>query len=249
MDGTRPKVLLVGDSPTLSPLEGRLVTEGFEVTTIDDGGDALWVVGAGSETDAIVLDLGSPTPQGFLACERIRAVDPGVVIVLLSDSGSEEDVVRGLDAGADDYVARPFCPEVLMARVRAHLRGRLAAGERRILEVGDLWLDARNYVVRVKGKWVPLRPQEFRLLVALARSDGEPMSRRELVLRVLGRWRGTSSRTVDVNISRVRAALETRSDYAYIHTVKGFGYRFEPVPKEAGVAGGEAPAQNAVQRA
>lgn len=240
MDGTKPKVLLVGDSSALASLEGVLVAEDYEVAAVGDGGEALWMVGAGSETDVILLDLGPPTLQGFLACERIRAADPGVVIVLLSDGGAEEDVVRGLDAGADDYVARPFSPEVLMARVRAHFRGRLAAGERRILEVGDLWLDARNYVLRVKGEWVALRPQEFRLLVALARANGKPMSRQELVLRVLGKWRGASSRTVDVNISRVRAALEARSDYFYIHTVKAFGYRFEPVPKQVGASSGKA---------
>ncbi len=122
---------------------------------------------------------------------------------------------------------------MLLARLRAHLRSRRAAGNQRILTSGDLWLDAKNYATRVKGEWVELRPQEFRLLVALAQSLGVPVSRQDLVRRAGASWRGVSSRTVDMNISRIRACVETPSDYTYIHSVRGFGYRFEPVPKEA----------------
>jgi DNA-binding response OmpR family regulator len=121
---------------------------------------------------------------------------------------------------------------VLLARVRAHLRNRRAAGHQRILQYGDLWLDAKNYATRVKGDWVDLRPQEFRLLVALARSSGVPVSRRELIQRAGATWRGASSRTVDMNISRIRSCVETPSDYTYIHSIRGVGYRFEPVPSK-----------------
>jgi DNA-binding response OmpR family regulator len=114
--------------------------------------------------------------------------------------------------------------------VRAHLRSRRAAGNQRILQPGDLWLDAKNYATRVKGEWVDLRPQEFRLLVVLAQSSGIPASRQELIRRAGATWRGASSRTVD--ISRIRTCVETPSDYTYIHSMRGVGYRFEPVPKE-----------------
>jgi len=105
-------------------------------------------------------------------------------------------------------------------------------GDQRILQYGDLWLDAKNYATRVKGDWVDLRPQEFRLLVALAQSSGVPASRRELIRRAGATWRGASSRTVDMNISRIRTCVETPSDYTYIHSIRGVGYRFEPMPKE-----------------
>jgi DNA-binding response OmpR family regulator len=84
----------------------------------------------------------------------------------------------------------------------------------------------------VKGDWVDLRPQEFRLLIALAQSSGVPVSRRELIRCAGATWRGASSRTVDVNISRIRTCVEAPSDYTYIHSIKGVGYRFEPIPKE-----------------
>ena len=208
-----------------------LKREGFEVMTAIDGREALQVAGSSWQPDVVLLDLALPGVDGFSVCERLRATNQRAVIFVLSD-GSQDDEVRSLEAGSDDYVAKPFSPEVLLARVRAHLRSRRAAGNQRILESGDLWLDAKNYATRVKGEWIDLRPQEFRLLVALVQSSGVPVNRRELVRRAGTSWRGASSRTVDMNISRIRARIETRSDYTYIHSVRGFGYRFEPVPKE-----------------
>ena len=209
-----------------------LKREGFEIMTALDEREALQVAGSSWQPDVVLLDLALPGVDGYSVCERLRTTNQRAVIFVFSD-GSQDDEVRSLEAGADDYVAKPFSPEVLMARVRAHLRSRRAAGNQRILEFGDLWLDAKNYATRVKGEWIDLRPQEFRLLVALAQSPGVPVSRRELVRRAGTSWRGASSRTVDMSISRIRARIETRSDYIYIHSVRGFGYRFEPVPKQS----------------
>ena len=208
-----------------------LEREGFEVITAIDGQEASQIAGSSWQPDVVLLDLTLLDADGFSVCERVRAANRRAVIFVLS-TGSQEDEVRSLEAGADDYVAKPFSPEVLLARVRAHLRSRRAAGNQRILESGDLWLDAKNYATRVKGEWVELRPQEFRLLVALAQSPGVPVSRRELVRRAGTNWRGTSSRTVDIHISRIRACVETPSDFTYIHSIRGVGYRFEPVQKE-----------------
>ena len=230
----RIRALVIGDDPSsLTDLEHFLGSEGFETVAATYRGES-FVVDSSLEPDVILLDLKFHRLHEFVVCERIRATDPGVVIVMLSTHATQEDVVRGLDSGADDYVTRPFSPELLLARIRALVRGRrAAAGERHIVEIGDLWIDVRNYVVRVKGRWVDLSPQEFRLLATMARSLGEPLSRRELVRRIGARWRGRPSRTVDVNISRIRASVEVPSDYTYIHTARGRGYRFEPVPKEA----------------
>ena len=230
--GESNRVLVAAESAAddLS-LAGWLEREGFEVITATDGQEALQIAGSSWQPDIVLLDLTLPGTEGLSFCERLRAADRSVIIFVLGDE-SEEDEVRSLEAGADDYVAKHFSPEVLLARVRAHLRSRRAAGNGRVLISGDLWLDMKNYATRVKGEWIGLRPQEFRLLIALAQSSGVPVSRRELIRRAGATWRGASSRTVDIHISSIRARIETPSDYTYIHSVRGFGYRFEPVPKE-----------------
>ena len=212
-------------------LAGWLKREGFEIITAIDGQEAMQIADSSWQPDVVLVDLTLPNVDGLSVCERIRATNQRAVIFVLS-SDSEEDEVRSLEAGADDYVAKPFSLTVLLARIWAHLRSCRAAGNQRILISGDLWLDAKNYATRVKGEWVELRPQEFRLLIALAQSLGVPVSRQELVRRAGTSWRGASSRTVDMNISRIRARIETSSDYTYIHSIRGVGYRFEPVPKE-----------------
>ena len=219
-----------------SSLASRLKLEGFEVRTAIDWQEALQIAGSSWQPDVVLLDLTLPEADGLSVCEQVRATNQRVVIFVLSGD-SQDDEVRSLEAGADDYVAKPFSFEVLLARMRAHLRSRRAAGNQRIIKSGDLWLDAKNYAARVKGAWVELRPQEFRLLEALAQSSGVPVNRQELVRRSGASWRGASSRTVDVNISRIRACIETPSDYTYIHSTRGVGYRFEPVPKETSASG------------
>lgn len=209
-----------------TPLSRWLMHEGFEVMTAVDEQEALQIVASSWQPDVVLLDVGA-----LSICEQVRATNQRVVIFTLGGDSLEAEV-RSLEAGADDYLAKPFAPQVLLARIRAHLRSRRAAGNQRLLEVGDLRLDAKNYGAWVKGGWIELRPQEFRLLVALAQSSGAPLSRRELVRRTGASWRGASSRTVDMNISRIRACIETPSDYTYIHSVRGFGYRFEPVAKK-----------------
>src|ERR671913_311211 len=167
---------------------GWLEHEGFDVLTATDGQEALQIAGSSWQPDVVLLDLMLPGVDGFSVSEQVRAKNRTAVILVLGDE-SEEDEVRSLEAGADDYIATRFSPEVLLARVRAHLRSRRAAGNQRILQLGDLWLDAKNYATRVKGDWVDLRPQEFRLLVALARSLGVPVNRQELIRRAGATWR------------------------------------------------------------
>jgi DNA-binding response OmpR family regulator len=225
------RLLLAAESVAESfPVAGWLEREGFEVMTATDGEEALQIACSPWQPDVFLLDPRLPGVDGFSVYEQVRAKNRAAVIFVLGEE-SGEDEVRSLEAGADDYVAKRSSPEVLLARVRAHLRSRRAAGNQRILEFGDLWLDAKNYATRVKGEWVDLRPQEFRLLVALARSSGVPASRRELIGRAGATWRGASSRTVDIHVSRIRACVERPSDYTYIHSIRGVGYRFEPILK------------------
>ena len=212
-------------------LAGWLEREGFDLMTATDGQEALQIACSSWQPDVVLLDLTLPGIEGSSIYKQVRAKNRTAVIFVIGDE-SGEDEVRSLEAGADDYLQKRFSPEVLLARVRTQLRNRRAAGHQRILQSGDLWLDAKNYATRVKGDWVDLRPQEFRLLVALAQSSGVPVSRRELIWRAGATWRGASSRTVDMNISRIRTCVETPSDYTYIHSIRGVGYRFEPVPKQ-----------------
>jgi DNA-binding response OmpR family regulator len=212
-------------------LAGWLESEGFDLMTAADGQEALQIAGSSWQPDVVLLDLTLPGIEGSSIYKQVRAKNRTAVIFVMGDESGENEV-RSLEAGADDYLSERFSPDVLLARVRAHLRNRRAAGHQRILQYGDLWLDAKNYATRVKGDWVDLRPQEFRLLVALARSSGVPVSRRELIQRAGATWRGASSRTVDMNISRIRSCVETPSDYTYIHSIRGVGYRFEPVPSK-----------------
>jgi DNA-binding response OmpR family regulator len=226
------RLLLAADSVAEDfSVAGWLEREGFDLMTASDGQEALQIACSSWQPEVVLLDLTLPGMNGSSLYKQVRAKNRTAVILVLGDE-SEEDEVQSLEAGADDYVAKRFSPDVLLARVRAHLRSRRAAGNQRILQPGDLWLDAKNYATRVKGEWVDLRPQEFRLLIALAQSSGVPVSRRELIRRTGATWRGASSRTVDMNISRIRARVESPSDYTYIHSIRGVGYRFEPIPKE-----------------
>jgi DNA-binding response OmpR family regulator len=226
------RLLLAAESLAESiSVAGWLESEGFDLMTAADGQEALHIACSSWQPDVVLLDLTLPGIEGSSIYKQVRAKNRTAVIFVMGDE-SGEDEVRSLEAGADDYLPKRFSPEVLLARVRAHLRNRRAAGHQRILQSGDLWLDAKNYATRVKGDWVDLRPQEFRLLIALAQSSGVPVSRRELIRRAGATWRGASSRTVDMNISRIRTCVETPSDYTYIHSIRGVGYRFEPVPKQ-----------------
>src|SRR5215212_1220107 len=226
------RVLLAAESLAESiSVAGWLENEGFDLMIATDGQEALQIACSSWQPDVVLLDLTLPGIEDSSIYRQIRAKNRTAVIFVMGN-GSGEDEIRSLEAGADDYLPKRFSPEVLLARVGAHLRSRRAAGHQRILQYGDLWLDAKNYATRVKGDWVDLRPQEFRLLVALARSSGVPASRRELIRRAGATWRGASSRTVDINISRIRSCVESPSDYTYIHTIRGVGYRFEPIPKE-----------------
>jgi DNA-binding response OmpR family regulator len=230
--GESHRVLLAAGSVAEGfPLAGWLEHEGFDVLTATDGQEALQIASSSWQPDVVLLDLTLPGVNWFSVYRQVRVKNLAAVIFVMGDD-SREDEVQSLEAGADDYLPKPFSPEVLLARVRAHLRKRRTAGHQRILQSGDLWLDAKNYAAWVKGDWVDLRPQEFRLLIALAQSSGLPVSRRELIRRAGVTWRGTSSRTVDINICRIRSCVETPSDYTYIHSIRGVGYRFEPVPKE-----------------
>ena len=224
------EILIVEDDAViLNTLAYNLSRQGFGVQKAMSGAEAMKLARK-LRPDLILLDLMLPGESGIRVCEKIREEDQEVVIVMVTAKDAEEDKVSGFEAGADDYVTKPFGMKELIARINANLKRSTASlGSRgRILEAGDLWLDTKNFTARVKGEPLNLRLKEFELLMALASQPGELKSREELAKEVWGHAGVGSSRTIDVHIRRLRAALaEKKSDHEYVHTVRGLGYRFE----------------------
>ena len=230
---TAAEILIVEDDAViLDTLAYNLGRYGFGVHKATDGAEALKLARS-RRPDLILLDLMLPGESGIQVCEKIRREDREVVIVMITARDQEEDKVEGFEAGADDYVTKPLGMKELVARINANLKRSAAPpGARgRVVEAGDLSLDTKNFVALVKGEPLELRLKEFELLAALATRSGELRSREELAKEV---WRHAgveSSRTIDVHVRRIRAALAEKSDYEYVHTAWGLGYRFEARPK------------------
>ena len=235
------EILIVEDDEVImGTLAYNLSRQGFGVKGATTGAEGLRLARK-LRPDLILLDLMLPGESGIEVCERIRELDEGVVIVMVTAKDAEEDKVRGFEAGADDYVTKPFGMKELVARINANLKRSETGGRGKILEAGDLQLDTKNFTARIKGEPLDLRLKEFELLAALASAPGELKSREELAKEVWGHASVGSSRTIDVHIRRIRAALEERSSYRYIHTARGLGYRFEAKPKDRAGVGAEPP--------
>ena len=227
----RGHILVVEDDPTVAEVVSRyLEREGFTIESTRDGRDAL----ARADTrppDLVVLDLMLPGLDGFEVCRRLRA-RAQVPIIMLTARGAEEDRVVGLELGADDYVAKPFSPRELTARVKAVLRRArapvLAPGANGIVEYDGLAIDLAAREVRVRGAVASLTVKEFELLTFLAQRPRRVFRREELLGRVWGYSYGDTS-TVTVHIRRLREKIEDDpSTPARITTVWGVGYRFDP---------------------
>ena len=223
------EVRVVEDEPDIRALSvHHLTQDGFRCRTAADGVEALARLRAGVP-DLVVLDLMLPGIDGLELTRRLRA-EPAwasLPIIMLTAKADEVDRVVGLELGADDYVAKPFSPKELLARVRAVLRRARPVAEGRALAGGDVALDPTRHRVTVSGAPVDLTRKEFDLLHALMASAGRVLSREFLLNRVWGYARADEieSRTVDVHVRRLRAKLGEAG--RRIATVKSVGYRFE----------------------
>jgi len=230
MTATAPRVLIVEDDPNVAEVVGRyLAREGYEVDTEADGLRGLEHALA-DPPDLVVLDLMLPSLSGLEVCRRLRAVAP-VPVIMLTARGEEVDRIAGLELGADDYVAKPFSPRELTARVKAVLRratGVVSAEEAEILRAGALEVDPVAHEARVDGQLVALTAREFDLLVHLMRNPRRAFRREELLHDVWGFSYGDTS-TVTVHVRRLREKVEAdASAPRHVCTVWGVGYRFEP---------------------
>lgn len=223
----KARVLVVDDDLALAEMLGiALRNDGFEVAHCADGAAALDIFRE-TRPDLVLLDVMLPGMDGVEVCRRIRR-ESGVPIVMLTARTDTVDVVGGLNAGADDYVLKPFKLQELTARVRARLRrGEEVEPER--LTIGDLVIDVAGHSVKRNGKAVPLTPLEFDLLVALARKPWQVFSREVLLEQVWGYRHAGDTRLVNVHVQRLRSKIEEDPERPEIVvTVRGVGYKAGP---------------------
>jgi DNA-binding response OmpR family regulator len=220
-------VLIIEDDAVVAETLGLYLADaGFEVATELNGPAGLARALRGDAT-LVVLDWMLPGMSGYEVCRRLREAST-VPVVMLTARTSEDDRVRGLEAGADDYVPKPFSPREVVARVQAVLRrtGEGApGGGAPPVRVGDLEVDTLRREARLQGDRVALTPTEFRLLEVLARGPSRTFTRDELVARVFGPDYDGLDRTVDSHITNLRRKLAARDSRRYIETVHGLGYR------------------------
>jgi DNA-binding response OmpR family regulator len=218
------RVLVAEDDPGISePLVRALSREGYDVTHVTDGRSALTAALSG-RADLLVLDLGLPGMDGLEVCRTLRGEGSTLPVLVLTARTDEPDLVVGLDAGADDYVGKPFRIAELMARVRAQLR-RASGPEHELVQVGGITVDASSRRVTVDGEEVALTPKEYDLLLVLMRRAGVVIPRDELMRDVWQtEWFG-ATKTLDMHISTLRRKLGDAG--ASITTVRGVGFRME----------------------
>jgi DNA-binding response OmpR family regulator len=225
-----PRVLLIEDDEAVREgLSLALTYQGHTVEAVRTGEEGLERL-TSVAPDVVVLDLMLPGVDGFEVCRRIRA-SGDLPIIMLTARNDDIDVVAGLEAGADDYVAKPAQARVLEARIRAVLRRSSAAVPEVVAERhGDLTIDREGLVVTRLGRPVSLAPTELRLLLELSSSPGRVMSRQQLLESVWDQGYLGDSRLVDACVQRLRSKIETDpAAPAYVQTVRGFGYRFGPL--------------------
>jgi two-component system phosphate regulon response regulator PhoB len=235
----QPRILIVEDEPAIAELIAvNLRHNGLSPVWAEDGISAQREIDT-VLPDAILLDWMLPGQPGIALAKRWRA-DPrtkGVPILMLTARGDEPDKVAGLDAGADDYITKPFSTQELLARIRAVLRRRTPEKAEESVAIGDLALDPAAHRVSWQGRPLKLGPTEFKLLQFMMTHPERVHSRQQLLDKVWGDHVFIEERTVDVHVKRLREALSAVDSAALVETVRGAGYRLsDPRERTAGAA-------------
>lgn len=225
------RILLVEDEPGIAmTLEDRLTAEGYVVTVRHDGIRGEQEARSGGH-DALILDLMLPDRDGLTVCRNLRKTGSALPILMLTARGENLDVVVGLQQGADDYLAKPFDMGVLLARLEALLRRSrpaVALSPAAVREFGPYRLDEVRGELFRDGEPVALNAQEYRLLCYLAGHPNRVLDRDEILDQVWGYESGTTTRTVDVHVAKLRHRLGESDNPVHILTVRGRGYQFRP---------------------
>jgi DNA-binding response OmpR family regulator len=221
-----PRILIVEDEPAIVlSLEEDLRRQGYETAVATDGEHGI-VRGKERQWDLILLDVMLPKVDGFDVCAELRRAGVTTPIILLTARSQEAEKVLGLEAGADDYVTKPFSLRELRARIRAQLRR--GAGER-IARFGKCEVDFNRAEVRRAGQRIDLTAQEYRLLEVFLRNPGRVMSRDQLIDAAWGHGMAITDRAVDTHVFNLRKKLEPLpAEPKYLVGVRGLGYRFDP---------------------
>ncbi|MBL8519341.1 MAG: phosphate regulon transcriptional regulator PhoB [Betaproteobacteria bacterium] len=233
-----PRVLVVEDEPAIAELIAvNLKHDGFLPVVAEDGAAAQRELNE-VLPDVILLDWMLPGESGLMLARRWRADSRtrNVPILMLTARGDEPDKIAGLDAGADDYLTKPFSPREMLARIRAILRRRAPEQARERCEIGDLVLDAGTHRVTFQGQALKVGPTEFKILHFLMAHPERVHSRTQLLDRVWGDHVFIEERTVDVHMRRLRLALGAAA--AHLETVRGVGYRMTATPEVTADGGG-----------
>jgi len=218
------KILVVDDERAVrDSLRRALELEGYEIELAADGNEALARLESADEPDAVILDVLMPGVDGLEVCRRVRSAGKKLPVLMLTARTEVEDRVAGLDAGADDYVVKPFALEELLARLRALLR-RAGDGEGDVLRFGDLELEPATREVRRDGRAIELTRTEFSLLELFMRNPRQVLTRSIIFERVWGYDFGFGSNSLDVYIGYLRRKTEAGGEPRLIQTVRGVGY-------------------------
>ena len=224
-----PLVLIVEDEPAQAEvLRYNLEKKGYRTSVAPAGEETLMLVEE-EEPDLVILDWMLPDIAGIEICRQLktRPKTRTLPVIMLTARGEEDDRVRGLESGADDYVVKPYSPSEMIARVQAVLRRSHPELEEKVLEYTDIRMDLARHRVTRQGKSIHLGPSDFRLLRVLIERPTRVFSREQLLDRAWGRDVYVESRTVDVHIRRLRKALNISGSKDIIRTVRGSGYALD----------------------
>jgi two-component system response regulator MprA len=222
------RVLVADDDDGVTSVVARTLTrEGYDVRTASDGDQAVHAMREWAP-DAIVLDVLMPGRDGLAVCRQVRSERPDIGILMLTAKDGAGDQIVGLDAGADDYLVKPFSLQVLAAHLRAVLRRREPSPE--ILRVGDLELDVSSRTATRGTRFIALTTTEFKMLLHLARDAGQVIAKAELTRRVWGYDFEGNENVCEVYVGYLRQKLEAGGEPRLIHTLRGAGYTLRTTP-------------------
>ena len=217
------RILIVEDEPALlRGIQDAFVSKGFEVLTAKDGATGLDLA-LGQQPDLVLLDIMLPRVNGYEVCRVLRERGLDMPILMLTAKGQEEDIILGLNLGADDYITKPFRIGELIARAHAFLR-RSKAVQSTLVRFGDFELNLDGHKLFLQGKEVELTAKEFKLLKYFATRPGRALARNDILNAVWGHAVMVTPRSIDRCVATLRAKIEPR----YIQTIRDIGYRFDP---------------------
>lgn len=223
-------VLIVeDDSSLIRGLKDSFLSAGFEVLTAMDGVNGLQIA-MNQHVDVVILDLMLPRKNGFEVCSALREAEKDMTIIMLTAKGQEQDVIRGLNLGADDYVTKPFSVMELIARVKAFLRRKPVSSSQKF---GDFELDLVSRSLSFQGTGISLSPKEYKLLGLFLSRAGRALSREMILEVVWGSGALNTTRSVDRCVTTLRNKLREFDDKAYIVSIRDIGYRFDNFADDA----------------